>query len=92
MDLTGWQTNSVHDFDSMFFGSGIKNLDLSTWNVSNVTNFSYMFANTKNLNVLNISGWKLNKTIEFNGNPGVSGLFLFGKGADNSSVRCFKCL
>ena len=87
VDLTGWQTNSVHDFDSMFFGSGIENLDLSTWNVSNVTDFSYMFANTKNLNVLNISGWKLNKTIEFNGNPGVSGLFLFGKGADNSSVR-----
>ena len=87
VDLTGWQTNSVHDFDSMFFGSGIENLDLSTWNVSNVTDFSYMFANTKNLNVLNISGWKLNKTIEFNGNPGVSGLFLFGRGADNSSVR-----
>ena len=86
VDLTGWQTNSVHDFDSMFFGSGIKNLDLSTWNVSNVTDFSYMFANTKNLNVLNISGWKLNKTVEFNGNT-VSGLFLFGRGADNSSVR-----
>ena len=86
VDLTGWQTNSVHDFDSMFFGSGIENLNLSTWNVSNVTDFSYMFANTKNLNVLNISGWKLNKTIEFNGNT-VSGLFLFGRGADNSSVR-----
>ena len=87
VDLTGWQTNSVHDFDSMFFGSGIENLNLSTWNVSNVTNFSYMFANTKNLNVLNISGWKLNKTIEFNGNSGVSGLFLFGRDAKNSSVR-----
>ena len=87
VDLTGWQTNSVHNFDSMFFGSGIENLDLSTWNVSNVTDFSYMFANTKNLNVLNISGWKLNKTIEFNGNPGVSGLFLFGRDANNSSVR-----
>ena len=86
VDLTGWQTNSVHDFDSMFFGSGIENLNLSTWNVSNVTDFSYMFANTKNLNVLNISGWKLNKTVEFNGNT-VSGLFLFGRGADNSSVR-----
>ena len=117
VDLTGWQTNSVRYFDSMFFGtkqlsdlkftnltsypnenyganlahmfdgSGIENLDLSTWNVSNVTDFSYMFANTKNLNVLNISGWKLNKTIEFNGNPGVSGLFLFGRDANNSSVR-----
>ena len=90
VDLTGWQTNSVHNFDSMFFGSGIENLDLSTWNVSNVTDFSYMFANTKNLNVLNISGWKLNKTIEFNGNLGVSGLFLFDTfdtDADNSSVR-----
>ena len=87
VDLTGWQTNSVHDFDSMFFGSGIENLNLSTWNVSNVTDFSYMFANTKNLNVLNISGWKLNKTIEFNGNSGVSGLFLFGRDAKNSSVR-----
>ena len=87
VNLTGWQTNSVHNFDSMFLGSGIKNLDLSTWNVSNVTDFSYMFANTKNLNVLNISGWKLNKTIEFNGNPGVSGLFLFGRDANNSSVR-----
>ncbi len=86
VDLTGWQTNSVRYFDSMFFGSGIENLDLSTWNVSNVTDFSYMFANTKNLNVLNISGWKLNKTVEFNGNT-VSGLFLFGRGADNSSVR-----
>ena len=87
VDLTGWQTNSVHDFDSMFFGTGIKNLDLSKWNVSNVTDFSYMFANTKNLNVLNISGWKLNKTVEFNGNPGVSGLFLFGRDVNNSSVR-----
>ena len=118
VNLTGWQTNSVRYFDSMFFGtkqlsdlkftnltsypteehganladmfdgSGIKNLDLSTWNVSNVTDFSYMFANTKNLNVLNISGWKLNKTVEFNGNPNpVTGLFLFGRGADNSSVR-----
>ena len=72
----------------MFDGSGIKNLDLSTWNVSNVADFTYMFDNTKNLNVLNISGWKLNKTVEFNGNPNpVSGLFLFGRGADNSSVR-----
>ena len=114
VDLTGWQTNSVRYFDSMFFGtkqlsdlkftnltsypsatladmfdgSGIENLDLSTWNVSNVTDFTYMFDNTKNLNVLNISGWKLNKTVEFNGNPNpVTGLFLFGKGADNSSVR-----
>ena len=87
VDLTGWQTNSVHYFYSMFDGSGIKNLDLSTWNVSNVADFTYMFANTKHLNVLNISGWKLNKTIEFNGILGVSGLFLFGKGADNSSVR-----
>ena len=118
VDLTGWQTNSVRYFNSMFFGtkqlsdlkftkltsypnekygaslmqmfdgSGIKNLDLSTWNVSNVADFTYMFDNTKNLNVLNISGWKLNKTVEFNGNPNpVSGLFLFGRGADNSSVR-----
>ena len=72
----------------MFDGSGIKNLNLSTWNVSNVADFTYMFANTKNLNVLNISGWELNKTVEFNGNPNpVSGLFLFGRGADNSSVR-----
>ena len=86
VDLTGWQTNSVHYFYSMFFGSGIENLDLSTWNVSNVADFTYMFDNTKNLNVLNISGWKLNKTVEFNGNT-VSGLFLFGRGADNSSVR-----
>lgn len=70
----------------MFDGSGIENLDLSTWNVSNVTDFTYMFANTKNLNVLNISNWKLNKTVEFKGNP-VTGLFLFGRGADNSSVR-----
>ena len=114
VNLTGWQTNSVRYFDSMFFGtkqlsdlkftnltsypsatladmfdgSGIENLDLSTWNVSNVTDFTYMFDNTKNLNVLNISGWKLNKTVEFNGNPNpVTGLFLFGRGADNSSVR-----
>ena len=118
VDLTGWQTNSVRYFNSMFFGtkqlsdlkftkltsypnenygatlaymfdgSGIENLDLSTWNVSNVTDFTYMFDNTKNLNVLNISGWKLNKTVEFNGNPNpVSGLFLFGRDANNSSVR-----
>ena len=117
VNLTGWQTNSVRYFDSMFFGtkqlsdlkftnltsypnenyganlahmfdgSGIENLDLSTWNVSNVADFTSMFANTNNLNVLNISGWKLNETVEFNGIPGVSGLFLFGRGADNSSVR-----
>ena len=72
--------------EEMFDGSGIKNLDLSTWNVSNVADFTYMFANTKNLNVLNISGWKLNKTVEIDNKPTI-GLFLFGKGADNSSVR-----
>ena len=84
-NLTSYPSATLAD---MFDGSGIENLDLSTWNVSNVTDFTYMFDNTKNLNVLNISGWKLNKTVEFNGKPKpVSGLFLFGRDANNSSVR-----
>lgn len=43
----------------MFNGANFSNLDLSDWDVSNVENMNYMFADARIKN-LNISSWQIN--------------------------------
>ena len=52
-----FDTSSVTDMVGMFRASGITSLDLSGWDVSNVTNMQDMFFITTSLEYLNLSGW-----------------------------------
>ena len=45
---------------NMFYGCrSLKELNLSKWDVSNVTNMSYMFYGCISLRKLNLSGWEI---------------------------------
>ena len=45
INTAGWTTHKITDMYGMFSGcSSLTSLDLSNWNVSNVTNMSSMFV------------------------------------------------
>ena len=51
-------TGNVTRMLGMFSYCGIESLDLSKWNVQNVTDCSEMFASATSLTTLNLKGWK----------------------------------
>lgn len=58
LDLSGLNTSSVTDMDSMFYGcSKLTSLDVSGFDTSKVTNMAAMFYGCKELTSLNLSGW-----------------------------------
>lgn len=59
-------TDNVIEMRNMFSSSQVSNLDLSSFNVSNVTDMSNMFYNCSNLETLNLNGWKLNEMVDTN--------------------------
>jgi len=70
-DMSGLFSN----FESKFFMglyeygeySEIEELDLHSWNMSNVTNIECMFHNCYNLKTINIAGWNIIKVQNMNG-------------------------
>ena len=61
--LSNMDTHNVTTLNSMFYGcSGLDTLDLSSWDVSNVTNIEGMFTNTSISN-LDLSNWDTRKMI-----------------------------
>lgn len=60
-------TSGVINMSYMFAGVNKTdlNLDLSSWNISNVTDLSYMFSNT-NLSTINLNNWDINKIKNMN--------------------------
>jgi len=55
-------TNKLIDLKRAFSNcDNIKNLDLSKINVENVTDFNLIFKDCKNLEEINITGWKFNE-------------------------------
>ncbi|MFT8756531.1 BspA family leucine-rich repeat surface protein [Leuconostoc pseudomesenteroides] len=46
----------------MFQSTGLTDLDLSDWDVTKVTTFSYMFLNASKLTTLNLSNWGVGRT------------------------------
>ena len=54
-NLNNWDTSSVTNMVSMFYGSSF-NQDISNWDTSNVTNMWYMFRDTSAFNQ-DISNW-----------------------------------
>ena len=51
----------------MFYASGIKELDLSNFNTSNVEDMSEMFKGMNNLETLDISNFNTSKVSDFSG-------------------------
>ena len=64
LKLTNFKTTNVTTMAYMFRGTGITHLDLSDWNVNQVTTFDNMFAEAKNLTTLNLSNWGVGRTAD----------------------------
>ncbi|WP_337089861.1 BspA family leucine-rich repeat surface protein [Leuconostoc pseudomesenteroides] len=64
LNLTNFKTTNVTNMAYMFRGTGITHLDLSDWNVNQVTTFDNMFAEAKNLTTLNLSNWGVGRTAD----------------------------
>lgn len=54
LDVSMMDTSKVKNMCCAFFGDELTELDLSSWNFSNVNDFSYMFFECKKLGVLNM--------------------------------------
>ena len=61
-------TRQFVSFDSDFYGcTKLKEVDLSNWNIMNVTNIRYMFNSCSNLETVNVSTWDVSKIKDFSG-------------------------
>ena len=63
VDLNDINVSNIKDMSSLFDGTGFKNGfngKISQWDVSNVTNMSYMFYRCESFNQ-DISGWDVSK-------------------------------
>ncbi|MDM1009524.1 BspA family leucine-rich repeat surface protein [Clostridium perfringens] len=68
--IENWNVSNVRNMMSMFAGSRIKSLDLSSWDTSKVTDMSFMFNQTMELESINASGWDTSNVTNMN--------FMFG--------------
>lgn len=80
--IDNWVAQSATDIHSMFlqcFKLDLSTLgDFTTWDVSNVTDFSYCVARTKTRN-LDLSGWDMRSAVNING------MFQQNVGADSTN-------
>ena len=62
-DIENLDTSEVIDMNSMFYKSvfSLDGFDLSSWDVSNVEDMSYMFDRCRHLEYLDLSGWDTSK-------------------------------
>ncbi|MGQ2283584.1 BspA family leucine-rich repeat surface protein [Leuconostoc pseudomesenteroides] len=62
LNLTNFQTTNVTNMSDMFYqNETTETIDLSSWNVDQVTTFQYMFAYS-NIKSLDLSNWGINRT------------------------------
>lgn len=55
--ISGFNTSEVVNMQGMFQSTRLTSLDLSNWDVSNVSVMERMFAEARNLTSLDVSGW-----------------------------------
>lgn len=58
------ETSSVTDMSYIFAESAFESIDISTWDTSSVTNFSYMLYNTKNTKNINMNNLDLSRVVD----------------------------
>lgn len=62
------ETNDVENVQRIFNGcKKIKSLDLSNWNIENITSMYNMFGNCMELESLNMGNWDTSKVLNMNG-------------------------
>ncbi|MCL0312173.1 BspA family leucine-rich repeat surface protein [Apilactobacillus sp. TMW 2.2459] len=59
MDLSQWNVSNLRNAYSMFYGTGLRNLNLKGWSVKNC-NVENMFADASSLESLDLSGFRIN--------------------------------
>ena len=65
-DTTGAKNfNKITNAGSMFYATKIQSIDMSSWNVANLTKASFMFNECSNLVSVNISNWNSTQNIDF---------------------------
>lgn len=57
LNETEWNFSAITSMSSMFFSSGIRNMDCTNWNTSLVTNFSNAFRECQNLQSIKCANW-----------------------------------
>lgn len=67
VDFSLLNTSSVTNMTTMFAGTGLTEINTSTWNVSNVTNFSNMFYGAQNLTSVKTTNWNTSKVTNMSG-------------------------
>ncbi len=67
VDMTGWNTSNVLDMSYMFNRAGVTNLNLSSFDTSNVQRMGDMFSNTPNLTSLDVSNFDTSNVWDMNG-------------------------
>ena len=75
--INGFHTNETKSLSKLFLNStDLKDVDLTNMNTSNITDMSFMFANT-NIDTINLTNFKLSEVHE------LSGIFV---GCNNTKV------
>ena len=62
-----WDMSNIERVTNMFFGSDIRNIDVSTWDTSSFLYIEQMFRNTSQLQTLNVSNWDVTSVITAHG-------------------------
>ncbi|CCI84961.1 lipoprotein [Lactobacillus pasteurii DSM 23907 = CRBIP 24.76] len=80
INVSKWDVSNVKNMHFVFSGSGIKNLDLSTWNTQNVELAWQFFRDTKTLETINLSNLNFNNLVYNSEKP-------WGETFEGSSVK-----
>ena len=80
-NMNSWDTSSVTDMGSMFFGATAFNADISAWDTSSVTSMQGMFSEATAFNA-DISAWDTSSVTNY-------GFMFFGATAFNGDISAW---
>lgn len=85
LDMEIYKTESVTNFNSLFYNSGLRNIDVSKTDFSNVTNVSHMFENCKYLQKVSFP----EKSMQFSNVKNMSYMFKGCEKIKSLDLACF---
>lgn len=66
IDVSKWDVSNVTNFNFVFGGIGLKEIDLSSWNTGKATSMMSLFNGCHNLEKINMSNWDCSKVTSMN--------------------------